>query len=155
MNLATQASAGRRPEPLGRRDLHDRALAHHRHLRADRERLGHVVRDVERRLPDLVEEVSQLDDEPVVERAVERAEWLVEQQHPGRRRQRPREGDALALAARERADRPLLAALEPDEGEQLGDPRRGRSAGQCPASAGRRRRLRRRRGAGTARRPGT
>ena len=101
--------ARRGPELLRRGDLHDASLAHHRDAVCERKRLGHVVRDVDGRLPDGAKELAELGHEPVVEGAIERAERLVEKEHPGRRGERAGEGDTLALASGERPDRAVLA----------------------------------------------
>ena len=87
--------------------------------------------------------------------AVERSERLVEHQQPRRRRERPGERDALRLAARQRVDRPVLEAVEPDELEHLAHPLVARRR-PAPAACGRpKRRCRRRCGGGTGRGPGT
>jgi hypothetical protein len=52
---------------------------------------------------------------------VQRAEGLVEQQHPRLDRQRPRERHALALAPAELAGIARLVAAEPDDAQQLVD----------------------------------
>ena len=86
---------------------------------AELEGLLLVVRDEDRRdaerLLDLLQALAQLR----ADLDVERAERLVEQQHRRLVRERPRERDALLLAARELA---LVAVAEPaqaDEVEQL------------------------------------
>ena len=117
MNRATQASAGAAQSCSGSGDLEDASGAQHGDAVAERERLRHVVGDVDGGLVDLVEQVTQLGDEPVVERAVEGSERLVEQERAWRRRERAGEGDTLALATRERRHGPVLAPLEADERE--------------------------------------
>ena len=63
--------------------------------------------------------------ERIAGEGIERAERLVHQDDARPRRQRPRDADALALAARQlmRQAVAVLAALEPDQIEQFVDPR--------------------------------
>ena len=63
--------------------------------------------------------------ERIAGEGIERAEWLVHQHDARPGRQRPGDADALALAARQllRQAVAVLAALEPDQIEQLVDPR--------------------------------
>ena len=103
----------RRPQLVRRRDLDDAPVAHHGDAVAERERLRLVVGDVDRRQADLVEELAELVEQPVAQRAVERAERLVEQEHARLGRERAGEGDALLLAARERSRPAPLEARRP------------------------------------------
>ena len=57
------------------------------------------------------------------QRGIERAERLVEQHHRRPDRQRPRERDALLLAARELVGIALLQLAQPHQVEQLTHPR--------------------------------
>ena len=91
-----------RPELVRRRDLDDAPRAHHGDAVAERERLRLVVRDVHRGHAELVEEATEIVEQPVAEPAVERAERLVEEEDARLGCERARESDALLLAARER-----------------------------------------------------
>ena len=73
------------------------------------------MRDVDERDPDLVLDPLQLELHLLAELQVERAERLVEQQHPRVVDDRARERDALLLAAGELRRLALLAAREVDE----------------------------------------
>ena len=106
-------------ETVGRVDLEQAAAVHDADAVAELEGFLLVVGDEDRRdaqrLLDLLQALAQLR----ADLDVERAERLVEQQHPRLVRERPRERDALLLAARELA---LVAVAEPaqaDEVEQL------------------------------------
>ena len=81
--------------------LLDGALAHHRDAVAHRERFLLVVRDEHEGDPELGLQRLQLDLEVLAQPGVERAERLVEQQHARPEHERPRERDALLLAAGE------------------------------------------------------
>ena len=98
---ATYAVARLLVDLLGRPDLLDPALRHHRDAVRHRERLLLVVRHVDERDADLLLQRLQLDLQPLAELGVEGAERLVQQQHGGVQDQRARERDALLLAARE------------------------------------------------------
>ncbi len=106
-------------ETVGGVDLEQAPAVHDADAVAELEGLLLVVGDEDRRdaqgLLDLLQALAQLR----ADLDVERAERLVEQQHPGPVRERPRERHALLLAARELA---LVAVAEPaqaDEVEQL------------------------------------
>ena len=88
-------------ELLRRAHLLDLALVQHDDLVGDLERLLLVVGDEQAGDVDLVVEPAEPGAELVADLGVEGAEGLVEQQHLGPRRQRPRQGHPLALAARE------------------------------------------------------
>ena len=77
------------------------------------------MRDVDERDADLVLDALQLELHLLAQLQVERAERLVEQQHARMVDERPRERDALLLAARELARLPLLEQAEPDELERV------------------------------------
>ena len=83
-----------------RRHLLDPAVGHDGDPVAHRERLLLVVGHVDERDPDLLLERLQLDLERLSQLGVEGAERLVEEQHRGLQDERPRERDALLLAAR-------------------------------------------------------
>ena len=107
---------------LGRRaDLLDPAAVHHGDAIGDRERLLLVVRDVDRRDPELELDAADLLAQLHAHLRVERRERLVEQEHARLDRQRARERDALLHAARELVRVALAGVAEPDELEQLFD----------------------------------
>ena len=81
------------------------------------------MRDVEERDADLALDRLQLDLHLLAQLQVERAERLVEQQHRGPVDERPRERDALALAAGELVRARGLAPGQPHQLERLGDAR--------------------------------
>ena len=85
----------------GRADLLDAAFVEDREAVAHRERLLLVVRDIDERHPPLALDPLQLDLHLLAQLQVERAERLVEQQHPRAVHERPRERHPLALAAGE------------------------------------------------------
>ena len=68
---------------------------------------------------------AEVDGQPIVQLAVERAERLVEQEQAGLGRQRAGQRHPLRLAARQRRHAAALEAGQPDQGEQLGHPGRG------------------------------
>jgi len=113
-----------RPQLVRRGDLNDVARAHHGDAVAERERLRLVVRDVHRGQGELVEEPSEVLEQPVTEPPVERAERLVEKQDARLGSERASERDSLLLAPRERSHRAALEAGQADEFEQLRRPRR-------------------------------
>jgi len=90
-----------RVELVGGRGLDQFAQVHHADARADVLHDGQIVRDEEvahaRAILDVAQEVHHLG----ANRDVERRHRLVEQDAVRVRRQRARDGDALALAARE------------------------------------------------------
>ncbi len=95
-----------------RPDLLDAASGHDRHPVAHGQGLLLVVRHVDECDADLLLDVLELDLHLLPELEVERAERLVEQEHLGLVHHCSREGDALALAARELVGSPVLEALE-------------------------------------------
>ena len=111
------------PELVRRRDLHDAAGSHHGDAVAERERLRLIVRDVDGRQRELVEQPREVVEQAVSKPAVERPERLVEKEDARLGCERSRERDALLLASRERADRAALESGEADELEQLGGAR--------------------------------
>ena len=68
-------------------------------------------------------------------RPVDRRERLVEQEHRGLARERPRHGDALLLAARQRCGPAPLEAREMNQREQLARPLAPSCGGRCPSAA--------------------
>ncbi len=74
-------------------------------------------------MPDLLLDLLELDLHLLAELEVERAERLVEKEHPGPIHERARECDALALAAGELARLPALVALQAHHAQRLGQPR--------------------------------
>ena len=85
----------------GRADLHDPALVEDGEAVAHRQRLLLVVRHVDERDADLALDALELDLHLLAQLEVQRAERLVEQQHPRAVDDRARQRDALALAADE------------------------------------------------------
>ena len=144
-----------RDDLVGRADLLDATGPHDDELIADRSRLGVVVRDVDRGHADPVQQLLEVDRQPFAERAVERAERLVEHEEARLRSERAGERDPLLLAARERGHRAAVEPVEVDEGEHLLDAAPALLPSIGLACAGRTRRCRPRPCAGTARSPGT
>ena len=105
---------------FGVADLLDVPVRHHREAVAHHERLLLVVRDVDERDADLALDAHQLELHLLAELEVERAERLVEQQHRGFVDERPRQRDALLLAAGELAGPALVVALELRRGRGSG-----------------------------------
>ena len=103
-----------------RADLLDPAVVHHHDAVGDLQRLLLIVRDEHAGDVHLVVQSPQPAPQLLPHLGVERAERLVEQQHPGLDGQRPRQRDALPLAA----------------GELLTDtgPRASRAAPACSSS---------------------
>ncbi len=110
----------RRREQLGRRaQLEDPSLDDHAHPVGERGRVLEVVRDEERRQPQLGEELGELAANDPARVGVERRERLVEQQHRRVARERPRQRDPLALAAGEVAGTGAGEVRDPEALEQL------------------------------------
>ena len=144
----TNGVAGLVEDLLGRADLLDAALVHDHDAVGHLERLLLVVGDEDAREVDLVVQPPQPAAQLLAHLGVERAERLVEQQHPRLDRERARERHALALAARELR---RVAVGQPVELHQLQQARRPCRGSRPPAGArraaaraGRRRRSRRR-----------
>ena len=146
----------RRPEPFGRRDLHDRP-------RPASPRRGCRPRTPPRRRASRRAAVCPISSKRSRSSATSRS-CSGRSSAPSGSSSRSTRG--AGASARARATRlrspPESEAIarrsrppSPTRREQLGDPRRGDGTRRLPASAGRRRRSRRRRGAGTGRRPGT
>ena len=114
---------------LGRRaDLLDAAVVEHRDAVAHGQRLLLVVGDEDEGDADLALDRLELDLHLLAELEVERAERLVEQQHPGPVDQRPGERDPLALAARELAGLAVAVARRGAPCASASATRRRRSA---------------------------
>ena len=122
MNSATNGVAGAPYISAGVPDLLDPPAVHDGDAVGDRERLLLVVRDVERRDPELELDAADLLAQLDAHLRVERRERLVEQQHPRLDRERARERDALLHAARELVRIAVAGVAEADELEQLADP---------------------------------
>ena len=118
-NRATQSSAGRAHKSSGARDLREPARAEHGHPVAQGKRLADVVRDVDNRQSEPLEQGAQVGLETNPQRAVEGAERLVQEEDVRSRRDRAGEGNPLSLSAGERRDVTTLGAGEPDQLECL------------------------------------
>ena len=141
-NRATNAvgRVGARPS-AGLPDCSMRPVVHHDDPVGERERLVVVVGHEQDREAEADEERAQLGDEPLAERAVERAERLVEHEQARRGRERAGERDALLLAARELGDPAVLEAGESDERERRRARARRLRRADAAASAARTRTL--------------
>ena len=106
----------------GRTDLGDLTAVHHGQAVRHRQRLLLVVRDVEERDADIALQRGEVALEVLAQLGVERAEWLVEQEHLRLQHERPGQGHALLLAAGELRRPPLLQPAEADEVDHLADP---------------------------------
>jgi hypothetical protein len=116
---------GRRHQQLGRRGVlgQDPALLEDRDPVAHLDRLVDVVGDEQDRLADLRLQPEELVLEALAVDRVDRAEGLVHQHQRRVRRQRPRDSDALLLAAGQlRWVAVPHLGVEADQLEQLGDP---------------------------------
>ena len=98
-------------------DLFDATGVHDHEPVGQRERLVVVVGHEQGGEPEPYEERAQLGDEALAERAIERAQWLVEHEQPRFGRERAGERDPLLFSARELADAATLEAGEPDQRE--------------------------------------
>ena len=98
--------------------------------------------DVDEGDPDLALDPLQLDLQALAELQVERAERLVEQQHPGQVDQGPGERDALLLAAGELGRAAVRLGGEPDPLELGRDPPVDLALRRPSCAAARRRRSR-------------
>ena len=107
---------------LGRADLLDPALAHHRDPVAHRERLFLIVGHEDEGDADLALDALQLELHGLAELEVQRAERLVEQQGARIVHESPRERDPLLLTTGELRGLPLGEVTEADDVEQVGDP---------------------------------
>ena len=119
---AEDEGRGRRVVDLvGRADLLDAALVEDDDPVGELERLVLVVGDEDGGVAGLVVDLAQPAAQLLAHLGVERAEGLVEQQHPRLDRERAGERDALALAAGELAGIAPGEAAELDEIEELAD----------------------------------
>ena len=116
---ATNSFAGCSHTSTGDAELLDAAVVHDCDAVGERKSLVVIVCDVQRREPEAGEEVAQLDHQPLPQRAVERSERLVQHEQARGGRKRPRQRDALLLAARQLGDPPVLVPGQPDQREQL------------------------------------
>ena len=119
---ATNSVAGRSYTSAGAAELLDPAVVEDGDLVAHRQRLFLVVRDVDERHPELALELLEEELHLLAELQVERAERLVEQEHPGAVDERAGERDALALAAGELDGLAVAVGVEADRLQHLGDP---------------------------------
>ena len=110
------------PDLRRRIDLVQPAIVHDTDTIAESERLIMIVRDMDRRSARCVEHPGQFADKSIAKMTVERSERFVEQQHPGRRSERPSERNTLRLTARECRDRSPFVAGETDQLEEFDDP---------------------------------
>ena len=111
----------RRPlvERLGVAQLLVAAVVHHGDAVGHRHRLLLVVGHVDERDPDLLLDALELDLHLLAQLEVEGAERLVEEEDGGPVDERPRERDALRLAARDLGRLALLEARQLDELEHV------------------------------------
>ena len=127
VRLAEEPGDERCPRPLvelrRRPELLDPPAVHHGDRVRHRHRLFLVVGDVDERDPDLVLDPLELELHLLAQLEVERAERLVEQEHPWVTDDRARERDPLLLAAGQLARLAGLPPGEADELEDLGHPR--------------------------------
>ena len=121
MKLATNASAGAASSSPRRPELEDPAVDDDADAVGQRGRVLEVVRDEQRRQPQLGQQLGELAADDVARVRVERRERLVEQEHRRVARERPRERDPLPLAAGEVARPRLREVRDPEALEQLVD----------------------------------
>ena len=140
---ATNGLDGRRDQILGGARLDDSPLDENRDPVGDRRRVHEVVRDEDRRQPELAQERAQLCAHPPARVRVERRHRLVQEQHLGPPGERPRQGDPLALPSGKLGGLRLREPRDPEPLQQV-----------SPACRLRRRRSSPRTGAGRARTPG-
>ena len=138
--LGDERRRGRAVHLRGRAHLLDAAAVHDRNVVGDRQRLLLVVRDVERRDPELELDAPDLLAQLHAHLRIERRERLVEQQHARLDRERARERDALLHAAGELVRVAVARVAEPDELEQLPDALPPVGLVACRGSSGRTRR---------------
>ena len=104
MKLATNGSAGDATSSAARAALEDPAVDDHADLVGERGGVLEVVGDEDGRQRELAEQLVELDPHRRLRVRIERRQRLVEQQDARLERERPRERDPLALAARQLAD---------------------------------------------------
>ena len=122
MNPATNSVCGASYSSSGAPDLLHLAAVHDRDPVGQRERLLLVVGHVHERDPDLELDPLELHLELAPELEVQGAERLVEQQHLRPVDERPGEGDALLLAARQLVGLAPVVAAEADELQRVRRP---------------------------------
>ena len=112
---------GRGGDELRRRPaLEDPAVDDHADLVGERGGILEVVGDEDGRQRELAEQLVELDPHRRLRVGVERRQRLVEQEDARLERERPRERDPLALAARQLADAGRRQMGDPEPLEQLG-----------------------------------
>ncbi len=121
MKLATNASAGAASRSDAVLELQDAPVDDHADPIGESGRVLEVVRDEQRRQPQLGQQLGQLCAHDVAGVRVERREWLVEQEHRRVAGERPRQRDPLALAAGEVSRPRLREVRDPETLEQLVD----------------------------------
>ena len=130
MKPATKRLAGRWYTSSGARVLLDAPGPHDGHPVADRERLGLIVGHEQRRRAGRPQHVDDVGAQPRPQVRIEAGERFVEQHQPRLGRQRPGQGDALALAAGQLVRVAVTVAGQPDHAEPVVAPRRPGRAGQ-------------------------
>src|SRR5881409_1381249 len=100
--VGDEVGAGPRVDLDRAPDLLDPAVPHHRDAVGDRERLLLVVGDVDRRDPEVLLDLADLAAKSKTDLRVERRQRLIEQEDFRPAGERPRERDALLLAAARR-----------------------------------------------------
>jgi hypothetical protein len=104
---------------VGRADLDDAAVLHHRDAVGQRERLLLVVRDVDGGEPESLLQLAQVAAQAMAQAGVEVGQRLVEQHDRRLHHDAAGERDALHLATREQARAAVGEVLEPHELERL------------------------------------
>ena len=104
----------------GGADLLDAPVIENRQPVTHAQRLVLVVGDDDERDADLALDRLEFDLHLLAQLEVQRAEWLVEQQHPWPPDQCAREGDALTLPARKLLRAPWRVLGQPDHVERVG-----------------------------------
>ena len=152
-------AGGERRSRLGvdlsrRTDLLDRAAVHDHHSVADGQRLGLVVRDQDRRDVQLDLHAADLGAQLLSNLGVDGAQRLIEQQHSRLDRDGPGESHALLLAAGQLVRVATGHVGQPEQFEELRDPRPALALAAACARRDRTRRSRRPSCSGRARSPG-
>jgi len=114
---------GHRHEVLGRSDLEHAPAGEDADAVGERGSVLEVVRDQDRRQPELPQQLLELPAHRGSRVCVERGERLVEQQDSWVPRERAGEGGALAFAARQLAGPHVCERRDPESLEQLGGAR--------------------------------
>ena len=100
-------------------DLVDLSLAHHRDVVGHRQGLALIVGDVDERDSDTLLDGAELRAHVLAELQIERRQRLVEQQHVRFGRERPGDGNALALSPRQLVAHLFALVGQRDQIEQL------------------------------------